>query len=291
MDVIQELVLPVANKNPDFAHGSLYFVGTATVILRYAGFTILTDPNFLHQGEKVHIGYGLSATRLTNPAINLDELPPIDLIILSHMHEDHFDRTVQKKLAKTIPIVTTSQAAKSLKQKGFQTIYQLETWQSFYLSKGDALLHLTAMPGKHAPGPLNLLMPQVMGSMLEFQPASGNHTAYTTYISGDTLLYKDLRKIHQHFPDIDLALLHLGGTKIFGLMLTMDGKQGVALTRMIAPMPVPSKLTVIPIHYDDYDVFKSPLEDFVKAFLDSGLENQVRYLHQGDTYTFELAHK
>ena len=290
MDVIQELVLPVANKNPDFAHGSLYFVGTATVILRYAGFTILTDPNFLHAGEKVHIGYGLTATRLTNPAINLDELPPIDLVILSHMHEDHFDRTVQKKLAKTIPIVTTPQAAKTLKQKGFQTVYQLKTWQSFYLSKGDALLHITAMPGKHGPGPLNLLMPQVMGSMLEFQHTDGNHTAFTTYITGDTLLYKDLRKIHQRFPDIDLALLHLGGTKIFGIMLTMDGKQGVALTRMIAPSPVPGKLTVIPIHYDDYDAFKSPLDDFVKAFLDSGLENQVRYLHQGDTYTFELAH-
>ena len=37
------------------------FVGTATVILRYAGFTILTDPNFLHAGDHVHLGYGLTA--------------------------------------------------------------------------------------------------------------------------------------------------------------------------------------------------------------------------------------
>jgi L-ascorbate metabolism protein UlaG (beta-lactamase superfamily) len=38
----------------DFSQGSVFFVGTATVILRYAGFTILTDPNFLHAGDHVH---------------------------------------------------------------------------------------------------------------------------------------------------------------------------------------------------------------------------------------------
>jgi hypothetical protein len=40
----------------DFSAGSIFFVGTATVILRYAGFTILTDPNFLHAGDHVHLG-------------------------------------------------------------------------------------------------------------------------------------------------------------------------------------------------------------------------------------------
>ncbi|HEY9401563.1 MAG TPA: hypothetical protein VIQ24_02630, partial [Pyrinomonadaceae bacterium] len=44
-----------------FGSGSIFFVGTATVILRYAGFTILTDPNFLHAGDHVHLGYGLTA--------------------------------------------------------------------------------------------------------------------------------------------------------------------------------------------------------------------------------------
>jgi len=39
--------------------GSLFFVGTATTIIRFGGFTLLTDPNFLHQGERVHLGYGL----------------------------------------------------------------------------------------------------------------------------------------------------------------------------------------------------------------------------------------
>ena len=282
MNVIRELVLPAGSEKPDYEHGSIYFVGTATVILRYAGFTILTDPNFLHQGDHVHLGYGLKATRKTNPAIDFKDLPPIDIIVLSHMHEDHFDRLVGKKLDKAIPIVTTHQAAKVLKNKKFSSTYPLKTWETLHVTRGDTELRITAMPGKHGPGPLSSLLPQVMGSMLEFQTSTG-HTDFTIYISGDTLVHNGLKKIPQRFPDVDLALLHLGGTRLFGLMLTMDGRQGVEAIRIIAPH------TVIPIHFNDYDVFKSSLDDFASAFLASGLKNQVQYLHHGDTYTFEVA--
>jgi len=44
----RELTLPRSGAQSDLARGSIFFVGTATVLLRYAGFTILTDPNFLH---------------------------------------------------------------------------------------------------------------------------------------------------------------------------------------------------------------------------------------------------
>ena len=40
-------------------------------------------PQLLHEGEHVHLGYGLTSRRLTNPAIELKDLPPIDLIVLS----------------------------------------------------------------------------------------------------------------------------------------------------------------------------------------------------------------
>src|ERR1044071_7679341 len=98
------LSLPGEGDAPDFAQGSIFFIGTATVLLRYAGLTILTDPNFLHRGERVRLGYGLRSTRRTNPAIDIDQLPPLDLVLLSHMHEDHFDRVAEQYLDKTVPI-------------------------------------------------------------------------------------------------------------------------------------------------------------------------------------------
>ena len=280
---IIEIVLPqdAGEVQPDMEHGSVYFIGTATVLFRYAGFTILTDPNFLHKGEQVHIGYGLRSTRVTDPAINLDQLPPIDLVVLSHMHEDHFDRIVQRKLDKMLPIITNPKAADDLKKKGFSRTYGMNTWESLTIIKGDATLRITALPAKHAPAPVQFLMPPVMGSMLEFQSAS-HPKRLCLYISGDTLLYNQLREIPRRFSDIDLALLHLGGTKIMGILLTMNGKQGAQALRMVAPK------TAIPVHFNDYKVFKSPLDDFKQAVREAGLESKVKYLNQGETYIFDV---
>jgi hypothetical protein len=47
--------------------GSIFYIGNATVLIRYAGLTILTDPTFIHIHEKVNLGFGLYTTRLTNP--------------------------------------------------------------------------------------------------------------------------------------------------------------------------------------------------------------------------------
>lgn len=266
---------------PDLAHGSVFFVGTATVILRYAGFTILTDPNFLHAGDHVHLGYGLTSERLTNPAIDIEDLPPLDFCLLSHLHGDHFDRIAEARLNKTLPIISTRHAASALRRKGFQHTHGLNTWETILINKGEVQLRLTAMPGKHGPGPVSALLPSVMGSMLEFE--AGGRVLFSLYITGDTLLIEALKEIPRRYPEIDLSLIHLGGTMIMGLLLTMDGRQGVETVQLIRPKKV------IPIHYNDYTVFKSPLEDFKREVEAAGLTEQVIYLSHGQTYNFAVA--
>ena len=281
MDYQREIVLPASQSMPDMEHGSVFFIGTATVLLRYAGFTILTDPNFLHKGEHVHLDYGMRSKRLTEPAITIDQLPPLDCIVLSHLHEDHFDRIAERKLDKTLPVITNPSAAMALKKKGFGRAYGVRTWESLTLLKGEMTLQITALPAQHAPTPLKFFLPPVMGSMLEFQP-SPNQTKLRIYITGDTLFYKQLQEIPRRFPEIDLALFHLGGTKILGILLTMDGKQGAEALKIIAPR------TVIPIHFNDYPVFQSPLNDFKQAISQTEQESKVRYLDSGGTFTFDI---
>lgn len=266
---------------PDFGGGSIFFVGTATVILRYAGFTILTDPNFLHAGDHVHLGYGLTSERLTEPALDIEELPPVDFCVLSHYHGDHFDRVAEERLRKDLPIITTEHAAGELKDKGFTAPVALDTWDAVTVEKDGARARVTSMPGKHGPAGVDFFLPPVMGSMLEFQNAAGR-TALRLYITGDTLVHDDLEEIPKRYPDIDLALFHLGGTRIMGVLLTMDAEQGVEAIRIVNPREV------IPIHYNDYDVFKSPLEDFKRAVEAAGFSERVKYLRHGETYDFEV---
>ncbi len=265
----------------DICSGSIFFIGTATVIIKYAGFTILTDPNFLHAGDHAHLGYGLTSKRLTNPAIEIENLPPIDFCVLSHYHGDHFDHIAAERLDKRLPIITTHDAAAALRTKGFRKLLALRAWDAVTVAKGDVRLRLTSMPGKHARGLLSSLLPPVMGSMLEFGSTHAPNL-FKLYISGDTLLIDELSKIPERYPDIDLALLHLGGTKILGLFtVTMDAKQGVEAVRIIRPR------TAIPIHYNDYTVFKSPLGDFKEAMEKENLPVRMVYLSHGETFEFE----
>ena len=270
-----------ADAHPDFTKGSIFFIGTATVILRYAGFTILTDPNFLHAGDHIHLGYGLTSERLTNPAIDIEQLPPIDLCVLSHYHGDHFDQIVEEKLDKNLPIVTTNHAVGELEARNFRGGIGLDTWEIAEFTKGSAKLRITSMPGKHGPAIVDFALPDVMGSILDFETESGMRTL-RLYISGDTLIIDELQEIPRRFPEIDLGLFHLGGTRVLGVMVTMDDKQGVEAVKLINPAKA------IPIHYNDYDVFKSPLEDFKRAAEAAGLSEKMVYLSHGETYDFEI---
>jgi L-ascorbate metabolism protein UlaG (beta-lactamase superfamily) len=68
------------------------------------------------------------------------------------------------------------------------------------------------------------------------------------------LVFNSLKEIPKRYSDIDVALLHLAGTTVMGIMLTLNGK-GVEMYKIINPKKA------IPIHYNDYYVFKSTLED------------------------------
>src|SRR4051794_38478107 len=95
------------------------FVGNATMLISGGGVTLLTDPNFLHQGQHAYLGYGLVSKRRLEPALDIGELPPLNAVVLSHMHGDHWDRVAQAGLDNSLPIITTPHAAKRLARRGF----------------------------------------------------------------------------------------------------------------------------------------------------------------------------
>ena len=268
----------------------------------------------------MHLGPGVTGTRKTNPAIDLEDLPHVDAILLSHYHADHFDEVVERSLRRDLPIITTPHAHDHLTNKGdesFTQVHALDFWQSLKVdfTTGSTTananirpqIQVTGMPGTHVPpGPLSIAndilaaVPPTNGWMLELghtdtgNSESNNNfkSGYRIYISGDTLMFDDIHKIPEMYNShtgkpIDLMLIHLGGTTIPSpklplLMVTMDAKMGLEFMKV-----VDADLT-IPIHYDDYDVFLSPLSDFQKAVNDAGLSGKVVYLDRGEEYKFEV---
>ncbi|KAI6778532.1 uncharacterized protein J7T54_005056 [Emericellopsis cladophorae] len=294
-------------------NASLYFVGTATTILEWEGIRLMTDPNFLHAGDQVHLGPGVTAERRTNPALELDELPSLDGILLSHYHEDHFDRDVEDALDRNFLIVTTPHARQCLtaKDESFCNVHALDFFQSLLLVGDRAdknetrpVIKVTGMPGKHIPSGFlsaanDLLgaVPPTNGWMLELGHGKGQQqgsnaepgVGYRIYISGDTLFVDDLKRIPEWLngEKIDLMLIHLGGTSIPSasaplVMVTMDAVQGLKMMRLMDPD------VTVPIHFDDYSVFASPLNDFKKEVQGAGMEGRVVYLDRGEKYAFTV---
>ncbi len=279
MTNVRVLDLPAREPAPTAEPDSIFFIGNATVLLRFAGITILTDPTFIHMHDEVDLGYGLKSKRLTNPAVDIPDLPPIDFVLLSHFHGDHFDQIAERDLDKALPIVTTAEAAKELEERGFTNTHALDTWEALPVTRGDTILSITATPARHGPPLSDIVMPEVMGSMLDFQTMRGERLL-RMYITGDTLVYDDIEEIPRRFPDVDLALFHLGGTRVLGILTTMDAEQGVRMMKIIDPT------TVIPIHYNDYDVFTSPLSDFLEEAEQAGLMERIHVLRHGETFSF-----
>jgi L-ascorbate metabolism protein UlaG (beta-lactamase superfamily) len=264
-----------ALENAGGARASLTFVGTATTLLRLGGFTVLTDPNLVRRGQRVHLGYGLTAKRRTDPALTAAQLPVYDALVLSHLHGDHFDRVARRELPKQPPVVTTDRAAATLRKWGFTGATGLDHWASWETGRATERLRVTAVPGQHGPAGVHRLLPPVIGTILDLE--TDGVRALRVYVTGDTLNVPRLREVTERFPDIDVVVAHLGGTRVLGVLVTMDGRQGTDLVERIRPG------AVVPIHYDDYSVFRSPLSDFVGEMTRRGHAALLRTVERGGT--------
>jgi L-ascorbate metabolism protein UlaG (beta-lactamase superfamily) len=177
------------------------WLGHSTVVLELDGRRILTDPVFAKRVSPI----GFIGPRRFHPVpAELAELPPIDLILLSHDHFDHLCRPTMTALAKTeIPVVTSLGVGAHLEKFGWpaERITELDWFESAEV----AGVHVTATPAQHFSG-------RKIGGR--------NHTLWSSWVirtdrrrvffSGDTGLTPELGDIGTRFGPFDLIMLEIG---------------------------------------------------------------------------------
>jgi L-ascorbate metabolism protein UlaG (beta-lactamase superfamily) len=223
-------------------------LGHATVLLQVDGFTVLTDPNFLRRGEHARLLGGLAWPRQTDPALEFEQLPPVDLVLLSSLREDRFDRTVRRLLPRETPIVAPVEARGALVAMGFSSVHGLGPGQTLRLEKSDAWLALTATPTRARPAVLAHLLPASNGSLLAFGRGKGP-AERRVWISGDTRVDDALLERLSHLLEgVDLALLHRAGSATLGLITTsLDAAEARRLVSRLRPFEA------IALRVDDHD--------------------------------------
>jgi L-ascorbate metabolism protein UlaG (beta-lactamase superfamily) len=252
-------------------------IGTATLLLEIGSLRLLTDPVFDPAGGQYFFGYGTNSIKLTEPAIQPEDIGKIDAILLSHdHHEDNLDHAGRALLPLAGKVITTSAGAKRL---GGKTI-GLKAWQSTTLESDDIKIKITAAPAHHGTLGSHIIVGETTGFILEW--AGQKHGAL--YISGDTVWFNELHEIGQRFK-IGTAILHIGGARfpILGLTrFTLNAREAVRVVHALKPR------TVIPIHYEGWKHFQETGADAEKVFEASDIKDKIQWLALGKSTEVEI---
>lgn len=140
---------PGAAANPDLRSmvdrpGSVAWLGHASVLFRHGGLTILTDPVFSERiGPRV-MGRVLGPSRLAAAPLRPEDLPPIDLILISHAHFDHLDRPTLRAIASPRTVVVTAKGTRRLIPRGFGPVFELDWGERRALPAPGRIAHSEA---------------------------------------------------------------------------------------------------------------------------------------------------
>ena len=179
------------------------WLGHSTVLIEIDGLRVLTDPVW---------GPRASPSRLAGPKrfqpvpVRLRELPPIDIVIVSHDHYDHLDYPTIKELAKIgVPFVTSLGVGAHLEAFGVapERITELDWWESHTVPGSE--LTITAAPSQHFSGRGLKDRNATLWSSLAIRTPK-----HSVFFSGDTGLTSEYTTIRERLGRFDLVMLEVG---------------------------------------------------------------------------------
>ena len=181
------------------------FVNHSTMLLQFDGLNVLTDPIYENRVSPFQFA---GPKRSSPPGIRFEDLPTIDLLLLSHNHWDHLEiGTVQKLCARDKPRVFCPLGVKAfLEQNGCRNVTELD-WQQSVVYNPTTMIH--CVPAQHFSGRGLFDRNGTLwaGYVIE------SKTAGNLYFAGDSGYGPHFRSIGERFGPLQLALIPIGAYK------------------------------------------------------------------------------
>ena len=237
-------------------------VGGPTVLLRYGGLTLLTDPSFDAPGEYPRGPYE-PLRKTAGPAVVLADLGAIDVVLLSHdHHSDNLDTAGRAMLPQANKVITTLAGAERLDIGATG----LEPWQSTEIVRPDgSTLTVTAVPAQHGPDGTDHLTGPVIGFVLQSPGLP------SVYVSGDNASVAIVETIVERLGSFEIAVLFVGAARLvpFDDYLTLSAERAATVTRILGAE------AVIPTHFDGWTHFSEGFQQLEAAFAQAGLADKL----------------
>lgn len=190
------------------------WLGHSTFLLEIDGIHILTDPVWYERCSPLGI---LGPKRRHPMPIELDDLPPIDFVIVSHNHYDHLDKRAALTIQKNSPHVTwvIPEGLHPLFAKwGILKVIELSWWENKKLSLypiKQVEVSITAVPAQHFSGRSGFDTNKTLWAGFVFEFFKKGKEPRSFYFVGDTGYNDhDFKSIGHHFQDFDLSLIPIG---------------------------------------------------------------------------------
>lgn len=177
------------------------FIGHSSFLLQFKELNILTDPVWSYRVSPVSWA---GPARHHKPGIDLERLPKIDVIIISHNHYDHMDLETLKSLEKAhSPLIIAPKGDKDLlTSQGLKNVVELDWWEKTPAKN----FQFTYLPAQHFSGRgLFDRFESLWGSF-----AISTSTGKNVFFGGDTGYSKHFLDIQSRIPHMDLAFIPIG---------------------------------------------------------------------------------
>lgn len=126
------------------------WLGHSSVLINFYGINVLTDPVlFPRVGIRIPFLFTIGPKRLTAPALTVNELPRIDIILLSHAHFDHTDTRTLSHFGRSTKVITAPNTRDLLSWTRLRDITELRWGEHKSIETPNGSIDILAIPVKH----------------------------------------------------------------------------------------------------------------------------------------------
>jgi N-acyl-phosphatidylethanolamine-hydrolysing phospholipase D len=267
-------------ENAKHSVPTVTWVGHATLLVQLGHTTFLTDPIWSDWPSPIP---RLGPRRYVPPGLQIEDLPPIDFVVVSHNHYDHLDipslRTLSERDAETVFYVPLGNAA-LLKRAGITNVKELNWGQN--IQHQGVIVH--CLPSQH----------WSKRSLRDDRKALWSSWAVTSeqgrfFFAGDTGYFGGFKEISERLGPFDLAALPIGAYEPRAMMQASHMNPEEAAQ---AAIDLRAR-RALAIHFGTFDLSDEPLDEpperFIQAVAKTGLEPEVAWVMDiGETRQFAI---